>query len=169
MASKTYIYRDLVTGCEMFNVAHPHVSTIIPLSSPCKHYRSWWYIIPPSSPCEHFHPEPKIFIKSKHLKGNVSVSQRSFKPLYTMPEAPKHIWARCALIAFLMFVKQNPLFTLCSAGCFQVLMISASRFWWQRTMPSSVSSPWWSMRMGGGEDGSDVGHGYQPWDLPWYC
>ena len=29
MASKTYIYRDLVTGCEMFNVAHPHVSTII--------------------------------------------------------------------------------------------------------------------------------------------
>ena len=48
MASKTYIYRDLVTGCEMFNVAHPHVSTIIP----------------PSSPCEHFHPEPKIFIKS---------------------------------------------------------------------------------------------------------
>jgi len=25
MASKTYIYRDLITGCEMFNVAHPHV------------------------------------------------------------------------------------------------------------------------------------------------
>jgi len=25
MASKTYIYRDLVTGAEMFNVAHPHV------------------------------------------------------------------------------------------------------------------------------------------------
>ena len=23
--------------------------------------------------------------------------------------------------------------------------------------------------MGGGEDESDVGHGYQPWDLPWYC
>ena len=56
MASKTYIYRDLVTGCEMFNVAHPHVSTIIPLSSPCKHYRSWWYIIPISSPCKHYHP-----------------------------------------------------------------------------------------------------------------
>ena len=29
MASKTYIYRDLVTGAEMFNVAHPHVSTVI--------------------------------------------------------------------------------------------------------------------------------------------
>ena len=24
MASKTYIYKDLLTGCEMFNVAHPH-------------------------------------------------------------------------------------------------------------------------------------------------
>ena len=24
MASKTYIYRDMVSGCEMFNVAHPH-------------------------------------------------------------------------------------------------------------------------------------------------
>ena len=24
MASKTYIYRDLVSGCEMFSVAHPH-------------------------------------------------------------------------------------------------------------------------------------------------
>ena len=24
MASKTYIYRDLLTGCEMFSVAHPH-------------------------------------------------------------------------------------------------------------------------------------------------
>ena len=26
MASKTYIYRDLVSGAEMFNVANPHVS-----------------------------------------------------------------------------------------------------------------------------------------------
>ena len=24
MASKTYIYRDMVSGCEMFSVAHPH-------------------------------------------------------------------------------------------------------------------------------------------------
>eukprot|EP00092_Neocalanus_flemingeri_P009073 GFUD01009765.1.p1 GENE.GFUD01009765.1~~GFUD01009765.1.p1 ORF type:complete len:200 (+),score=18.06 GFUD01009765.1:72-671(+) len=24
MASKTYIFRDMVSGCEMFNIAHPH-------------------------------------------------------------------------------------------------------------------------------------------------
>ena len=24
MASKTYIYRDMISGCEMFSVAHPH-------------------------------------------------------------------------------------------------------------------------------------------------
>ena len=100
MASKTYIYRDLVTGAEMFNVAHPHVSTVtihVIILSKC----------PISS-----------------LKHGVNYVETVFS-----------FWC------------------LCSASDVSLI---AFRFWWQRTMPSSVSSPWWSMRTEGDHDGNEV-------------